>query len=140
MGPAVLFTHLKIILLQCFQQQSSVFSNNKLYPNGLIVSLSQQLPQSNKAEDIEAIAATQALELGLELGLEKVVLEGDFELTIKALAREVVSLVPFDHLIQDARFFVICFSQLLYSHTRREGNKVAHNLARFFKNITDFIV
>ena len=61
-------------------------------------------------------------------------------MTIKALAREVVSLVPFDHLIQDARFFAICFSQLLYSHTRRECNKVTYNLTRFFKNITDFIV
>ena len=30
--PIVLFTHLKIILLQCFQ--FSVFSKNKLYPNG----------------------------------------------------------------------------------------------------------
>ena len=32
MGPTILFTHLKIILLQCFQ--FSVFSNNKLNPNG----------------------------------------------------------------------------------------------------------
>ena len=32
MGPTILFTHLKIILLQCFQ--FSVFNNNKLNPNG----------------------------------------------------------------------------------------------------------
>ena len=31
MGPTILFTHLKIILLQCFQ--FSVFSNNKFNPN-----------------------------------------------------------------------------------------------------------
>ena len=29
MGPTALFTHLKIILLQCFQ-----FQKNKFYPNG----------------------------------------------------------------------------------------------------------
>ena len=39
MSPTILFTHLKIILLQCFQFsvfsfQFSVFSNNKLNPNG----------------------------------------------------------------------------------------------------------
>lgn len=90
-------------------------------------------------EQIEALADTQALELGLELGLEKVVLEGDSELSIKALARESVSLVPFDPLSQDARFFVRRFSQLLYSYIRRKNNKVIHNLTRFFKNITDFI-
>ena len=32
MSPTILFTHLKIILLQYFQ--FSVFSNNKLNPNG----------------------------------------------------------------------------------------------------------
>ena len=31
MGPTILFTHLKIIFLQCFQ--FSVFSNNKFNPN-----------------------------------------------------------------------------------------------------------
>ena len=35
MGPTILFTHLKIILRQCFQ--FSVFSNNKLNPNRPIV-------------------------------------------------------------------------------------------------------
>ena len=35
MGPTILFTHLKIILLQCFQ--FSVFSNNKLNPNGPVM-------------------------------------------------------------------------------------------------------
>ena len=35
MDPTILFTHLKIILLQCFQ--FSVFSNNKLNPNGPII-------------------------------------------------------------------------------------------------------
>ena len=34
MSPTVLFTHLKIILLQCFQFSVFSFSNNKLNPNG----------------------------------------------------------------------------------------------------------
>ena len=34
MGLTVLFTHLKIILLQCFQFSIFNFSKNKLYPNG----------------------------------------------------------------------------------------------------------
>ena len=33
-GPTVLFTHLKIILLQCFQFSVFNFSKNKLHPNG----------------------------------------------------------------------------------------------------------
>ena len=42
MGPTILFTHLKIILLQCFQ--FSVFSNNKLNPNGPINVFSSSTP------------------------------------------------------------------------------------------------
>ena len=37
MGPTILFTHLKIILLQCFQFSVFSFSNNKFNPNGPIV-------------------------------------------------------------------------------------------------------
>ena len=40
MSPTTLFTHLKIILLQCFQFSISTtfsFSNNKLYSNGPLV-------------------------------------------------------------------------------------------------------
>ena len=33
MGPTILFTHLKIILVQCFQFLVFSFSNNKLNPN-----------------------------------------------------------------------------------------------------------
>ena len=36
MGPMALFTHLKIILLQCFQFSVFRFSNNKFNPNGPI--------------------------------------------------------------------------------------------------------
>ena len=32
--PTILFTHLKIILLQCFQFSVFSFSNNKFNPNG----------------------------------------------------------------------------------------------------------
>jgi len=33
-------------------------------------------------------------------------------------------------LVQDACVFARNFSELSYSHTKREGNKVAHNLAK----------
>ena len=47
MGPTVLFTHLKIILLQCF----SVFSF-QLYPNGtLVIALDSELQKVRKHKD-----------------------------------------------------------------------------------------
>lgn len=40
-------------------------------------------------------------------------------------------------LIDDARVLERNFTELAYSHTRREGNKVAHGLARLELNLSD---
>ena len=45
-GPIALFTHLKIILLQCFQFSVFSFSKNKLYPNGPLESYPQTKDKS----------------------------------------------------------------------------------------------
>ena len=52
MGPTILFTHLNIILLQCFQ--FSIFSNNKFNPNTPIT-----LPAKWQ---LEAVAPTPKIE------------------------------------------------------------------------------
>lgn len=43
-------------------------------------------------------------------------------------------------LIEDAKFSSESFDQLLYSHTKRECNSVAHILARYAINIPNFLV
>ena len=51
-------------------------------------------------------------------------------LVIKALVTKDVGLAPFGLLIQDAYRFTLSFSLLSYSHTKKEGNQVAHDLAK----------
>ena len=41
------------------------------------------------------------------------------------------ALAPYDLLVQDARIFSRFFTQLLYSHTKKKCNKVAHSLTRY---------
>ena len=43
-------------------------------------------------------------------------------------------------LMEDIRFNASFFNQLLYSHIKREGNKVAYKLARHALCISDFSV
>ena len=43
-------------------------------------------------------------------------------------------------LLNDVRRCSSFFNQLRYSHVKREGNKVAHSLARYAKHISDFVV
>ena len=42
--------------------------------------------------------------------------------------------------MEDVRVLAGSCSKLLYSHTRRDGNKLAHSLARFAVNISSFLV
>ena len=37
-------------------------------------------------------------------------------------------------------FFSCCFSKLLYSYTKREGNKFAHGLARHVIHVSNYVV
>ena len=59
---------------------------------------------------------------------------------MKALAMEDFNLASYGLLLKDTNYFSKYFSKLLYSHTKRDGNKAAHNLARFAINIHDFAV
>ena len=42
-------------------------------------------------------------------------------------------------LIDDVRFSARLFTQICYSHVKKEDNKVAHNLARYALCISDFV-
>ena len=57
-----------------------------LNENGLImVSSSQQIPLLGTVVEVEALAARKELELALDCGLDKVILEGDCEILMKML-------------------------------------------------------
>ena len=49
---------------------------------------------------------------------------------MKALRCKEYGLAPYAHLINDMSLFFNLYSELSYSHVRRDGNKIAHNLVR----------
>nr|POE71197.1 hypothetical protein CFP56_34567 [Quercus suber] len=59
-----------------------------------------------------------------------VILEGDSETAIRALNSEAFSAAAFGHLISDVKALSSHFRAVVFNHTRRMGNKVAHRLAR----------
>ena len=59
---------------------------------------------------------------------------------IKGLMEEERMLVPLGLLIEDAKSLSHSFDELHYSHTKREYNALAHNLARYVVSIPDFLV
>ena len=60
--------------------------------------------------EIEALAAARAIELGIELGINHAILEGDLVMIIKALADKGGSLASHAPLIQDAKLLSWYFS------------------------------
>ena len=86
-----------------------------------------QLPYS--LDLVEAMAAARAIYFTAELGFSSYVLEGDSELIIKALKNEEDSLAPFGHILAAAKTSTDV-SGISFSHIRRLGNSVAHNLAK----------
>ena len=90
--------------------------------------------------EVEALATARALQFATKLNFKEAILEGDSEIIIKALKEEESSLTTHGLFIQDAKFISMSFTQLRYSHTRREGNMVAHGLAKYAVNIVDYVV
>ena len=76
------------------------------------------------------MATCRAVEFGSELGLHRAIVEGDSKVVVKALRCKEYGLAPYAHLIKDLSLFSGLYSKLSYSHVKRDGNKVAHSLAR----------
>ncbi|KAL0000104.1 hypothetical protein SO802_019706 [Lithocarpus litseifolius] len=99
--------------------------------HGLVmVALTQVIPLPTSVEIVEVLAARRALIFASELGFDQVILEGDSEIAIRAMNSEDYSAASFGHIISDINSFSSHFRALVFQHTRRLGNKVAHRLAR----------
>ena len=109
--------------------------------NGLVLgSCSKRLPQAYSAVEVEAMAAAIVLIFTNDIGVRGVILEGDSLAVIKALREGEQPLSPTGPLLEHVRMYSQRFETVLYSHSKREGNSVAHSLARYANSISDFLV
>ena len=109
--------------------------------DGLVIAtLSHPLNQAFKVVEIEALAASRALEFAADIGLDNVILEGDSKVVTQALETKDVGLAAFGLLIRDACTLAGNFSNVSYSHTKRKGNKVAHSLVKLATNLADCVI
>ena len=90
-----------------------------------------------KSIEVEAKAAIKGMELMVELGCNRVVVEGDSSVMMNGLKTKEPSLSSYGLLILDACIFENLFSKSSYSHVKREGNKVAHYLVKLVINYAD---
>ena len=99
--------------------------------NGLVMaSLAQQVPLSPSVIKVETLATRKALEFALELGFEPIILEGDSKSLDKALKTKCSNFSLYGHLMQDILFLSTHLSDFKISLVCRQGNNLAHSLAR----------
>ena len=98
----------------------------------------QVIPLPTSVEMLEVLAARKALIFAIELGFDKVILEGDSEIAITAMKSDGYSAASFGHIIADIKALSTYFSCVIFQHTRRQGNMVAHSLARTACNFPPF--
>ena len=70
--------------------------------NGHVASLTQRLNQACQADEIEAMAAVRAIEFAAEIGLDRIVVEGDSKVVTDALKTTELVLAGFGLLVEDA--------------------------------------
>ena len=96
----------------------------------VMASLSQQIPMPTMVAQVEAMATRRAVEFAQELGITRAIIEGDSETICKDLLNPSPSLSLHGLLIRDAQDLALSFTSITFAHVSRQGNTVAHSLAR----------
>ncbi|XP_030939570.1 uncharacterized protein LOC115964388 [Quercus lobata] len=118
---------------------AAFFENSEVAGIGVVVrdssgnvmgALSQKIPKPQSVEHAEALAACGAVILVKELLLSQACFEGDCQRVIQAINACGPSRTLFGHIIEEIHCFSSALACCSFVHVRREGNKLAHALAR----------
>jgi len=96
----------------------------------VMASIAKKIPSPESIEMLEALVARRAAIFSVELGLHQVVIKGDSEIVFKALLGWCLERSGIGHIIKDCKSISGFLQTCSFSHTRRQGNYVAHALAK----------
>ena len=83
--------------------------------DSVMVFLTQNVQLFSSIVETEALVATRAIELALELGFERIIFEGDSNIVMRALTDQSPPFAPFGLLIRDAQFLQISLVGLSFN-------------------------
>ena len=95
-----------------------------------LAALSEKVRLPASMEVLEMLAARRAATFARELGFSRVCFEGDAELVVKCFQSGSVSNALTGHLVKDFMSIRGYLQSSSIIHVRRQGNNVAHALAR----------
>ena len=97
-------------------------------------SLSQRIPFPHPIEALEALTTRAIFQLPIDLGFLEMDVEGDLTTIVQALTLIEPSYTLYDHIINDTKIASQHFLSVQFMHVKRDGNKVAHSLAKRARN------
>ena len=106
----------------------------------VLASQSLKLHQAYSPGVIEAMVVHSGITIASNIGFHKAVVEGYSKVSMTVLQQGREILTPDGLLIKDIRLSSTLFTQLHYSQTKREDNKVTHSLARYVLHVFDAVV
>ena len=130
---------------QCFKVNfdAAVFRRLTLAGIGVIArnhdgeavgALSSPIPVAQSVADLEALACLKAAQFALEIGLTRVVFEGDSAIIINALLHGTGELASFGNILDDIRLHSSIFQFVEFVHVSRNCNSVIDALAKKAKS------
>ena len=96
----------------------------------VLAALSQKIALPQSVEMAEALATKRAVQLATEMSFLRVMVEGDCKRVVQALQAHGRSLTLYGHVIVDACRIGATLQICSFHHVLREGNSLAHSLAR----------
>jgi hypothetical protein len=96
----------------------------------VMASLCQRIPFPHSVEALEAYAARSAVQLSKDLGLKEVDIEGDSLTIVNDLCNPEPCYSLYGHLINDTQLLAQDGLSVLFTHVKRDGNILAHSIAK----------
>ena len=97
---------------------------------GVLFTASRRVRAWWSLEIVEGKALLFAIKLALRHGYEQVIVESDRQVLVSRLAKTTVIFSEFDDVLEDILFFSSSLISVRWSHVKRDGNHVAHYLAK----------
>ena len=85
---------------------------------------------SSTVAELEALACLRAVQFATDLGLQRVIFEGDLTTIISAVSHRSSVMASFVNIIDDVRHLLPRFFFVSFNHVHRSGNVVADALAK----------
>ncbi|XP_023905928.1 uncharacterized protein LOC112017706 [Quercus suber] len=93
-------------------------------------------PEVSCSEEAEFLACRKAIEFAVDAGFSELVIEGDNSSIIKAISALQDDFSLLGNVIGDIHHLIMNLHWVRIECTRRGGNRVAHELAQFARNIS----